>query len=152
MLGINEFFDVAVRIAQRVHLRRTTGLAAGLHDVGDLIVNFQEAHRSARTTAAAEFFTRRTDGRQIGARPRAELEQHCLGIREVHDAFHVVFDRLDEARAALRIFVLGAGAFSFVGLGIEKPVALGGVLADAVLVIEADVEPNRRVECAVLIN
>ena len=152
LLGINEFFDVAVRITKRVHLRCTTGLAAGLHDVGDLVINFQEAHRAAWATAAAEFFARRTDRCQISARARTELEQHRLGIREVHDAFHVVFDGLDEARAALGIFVLSAGALGFVGLGIEKPITLGGIFADSVLMIEADVEPDGGIECAVLIH
>ena len=75
---------------------------------------------------------------------KTKLEQHRLGIREVHDAFHVVFDGLDEARAALRVFILGLGAFGGVGLGIIKPVAFGGVLADAVLVVKTnvDVEPD----------
>jgi hypothetical protein len=41
----------------------------------------------------------------------------------VHDAFHVVIDRLDEAGAALRIFVLGARALGLAGLAIVEPIA-----------------------------
>jgi hypothetical protein len=66
--------------------------------------------------------------------------------------FHVVLDGLDEARAALRIFVLGFGALGLAGLAVVKPVALAGVFADAVLVIQADVEPHRRIERAVLVQ
>src|SRR6267143_1963761 len=54
--------------------------------------------------------------------------------------------------AARRVFVLGAGAFGGAALAVIEPVAAAGVLADAVLMIEADVEPNRRVEGAVLIQ
>ena len=70
----------------------------------------------------------------------------------MHDAFHIVFYGLDEARAALGVFVLSGSAFGFVGLGIVKPITLGGVLADAVLVVKTDVEPYRRVKRAVLIH
>ena len=40
LLGINEFLDVTVPVAERVHLRGATRFAAGLHDVGDLVINF----------------------------------------------------------------------------------------------------------------
>ena len=38
------------------------------------------------------------------------------------------------------------------GLAIVKPIASAGVVADAVLVIETDVEPDRRIERAVLVH
>src|SRR2546429_467228 len=78
--------------------------------------------------------------------------QHRLAVGQAHDVFHVVFDRLDEAGAALRIFVLGGGPFGFAGLAVVIPVAFGRSFADAVLMIKADVEPDRRVERAVLVN
>src|SRR6185312_15003999 len=136
LLGVNEFLDVAVPVTQRVHLGRTTGFAAGLHDVRDLIVNFQEAHRAAGTTAATQFFAAGTDRRQISAGAGTILEQHRFAVGEVHDVFHVVLHGLDEARAALRIFVLRRGALGLLGLAVEEPVALAGILADAIFVIE----------------
>jgi hypothetical protein len=70
----------------------------------------------------------------------------------MHDALHVVIHGLNEARAALRIFVLSAGAFGFAGLAIVKPIAPSGLLADTVLGVEADVEPDRRIKRAILIH
>ena len=55
--------------------------------------------------------------------PEPILEQHRLAVGQAHDVFHVVVDRLNEAGAALRIFVLGGGAFGLAGLAIVKPVA-----------------------------
>ena len=45
-------------------------------------------------------------GRQIRAGARAVFEEHRLAVGQVHDGLHVVIDRLDEAGAALGIFVL----------------------------------------------
>ena len=39
LLGVDEFLDVAVPVAQRVHLGGAARLAAGLHHVGDLVIN-----------------------------------------------------------------------------------------------------------------
>src|SRR3954469_5879108 len=61
LFAIDEFFNVAVPIFQRVHLGRATSLATGFHDVGDLVVNFQERQRTTRTAAAAQFFFAGTD-------------------------------------------------------------------------------------------
>ena len=66
--------------------------------------------------------------------------------------FHIVLDRLDKARAALRIFVLSPGALGLAGFAVVVPVAFGGILADSILVIETDVEPDRRVERAMLVD
>jgi hypothetical protein len=44
----------------------------------------------------------RIDG-EVAARARAALEEHGLGLGEVHDRFHRVLDRVDEARRALRV-------------------------------------------------
>ena len=152
LLAVDEFLDVAMPVAEGVHLGGATGLAAGLHDVGDLIIDLEEAEGAAGATAAGELLAAAADGGKISAGAGAVLEEHGLAVGEVHDALHVVIDGLDEARAALRIFVLGRGALGDVGLAIEEPVALGAVLADAVLGEEADVEPDRRVEGAVLIH
>ena len=71
---------------------------------------------------------------------------------QTHDAFHVVVHGLDEAGAALGIFILGAGAFGGAGFPVGEPAAAGGGLADAVLMEKTDVEPNRGIESAVLVE
>src|ERR1700694_4752291 len=40
---------------------------------------------------------------EIRACARAPLEQHPFGLGQVHDRFHVVLDRVDEAGRALRL-------------------------------------------------
>ena len=152
LLGVNEFLDVAVPVAQRVHFGRATGFAAGFHDIGNLVINFQKTHRAAGPATAAEFFPGRADRRKVRARAGAVFEEHRFAAGEAHDVFHVVRDRLDEAGAALRIFVLGGGALDLARLAAVKPVALAGVFADAVLMKQPHVEPDRRVERAVLVQ
>ena len=44
------------------------------------------------------------------------------------------------------------GAFGLSGLAIVKVIAFARALADAVLVVKADVEPDRGIECAMLIE
>src|SRR5204862_1994852 len=58
----------------------------------------------------------------------------------------------DETGAALGIFVLGRSPFPRARLAIEIPVPLRGVLADAILVEETHVKPDRRIERPVLID
>ena len=114
-------------VLERVHLRRAARLAAALHDVGDLVVDLEERERAARASAAAHLLARGADGGEIGAGPRAELEEHRLGAGEVHDRFHVVLDGLDEAGAALRIFVLRRRALGLAGRAVEEIVALAAL-------------------------
>jgi hypothetical protein len=73
-------------------------------------------------------------------------------VGEAHDVFHVVLDRLDEARAALGIFVLGGGALGLMCLAVIKPITLAGIFSNAVLTEQTNIEPYRRVECAVLVD
>ena len=89
-LGLDELLDVAVPIAQRVHLGGAAGLAAGLHHVGHLVIDLQEGQRAAGPAAAAELLLARADGRKVGAGAGAELEEHRLAVRQVHDGLHVV--------------------------------------------------------------
>jgi hypothetical protein len=89
---------------------------------------------------------------EVGAGAGAELEEHGFAVGEAHDGFHVVVDGLDEAGAALGIDRIGRGAFDGGFLRVVIPVAEGGVVADAVLVVEADVEPDRGIEGAVLVQ
>ena len=64
----------------------------------------------------------------------------------------VSVDRLNEAGAALRIFVLGGRALRLARLAIVEIISLARVFPDPVLVMEPDVEPDRAVESAVLIG
>src|SRR5947209_7790803 len=56
LVSIDELLDVALPVAERVHLGGTTCLAAGFHHVRHLIVNFQKRQRTAGPAAAAQFF------------------------------------------------------------------------------------------------
>src|SRR5439155_11691641 len=49
-----------------------------------------------------KLFPRRTDRRKVAARSRSPLEKHAFGLRQIEDRAHRVFDRVDEARGALR--------------------------------------------------
>src|SRR5262249_48328015 len=122
LFGIDELLDVAVPITQRVHLCRPSSLAAGLYDIGNLVVYFEEGQRAAGTATAAQLLFARADRRQIGPRARPVLEEHRLAIGEVHDAFHIVVHRLNETGAPLRILILGGGALCDVGLPVVKPI------------------------------
>ena len=59
---------------------------------------------------------------------------------------------MDKTGAALWIFVLGRGALGFAGLAVVKIISFARASSDAVLVIQTDIEPNWRVEGAVLIQ
>ena len=134
----------------RLHLGGATGLAARLHHGGDLVVDPHEGKRARGLAAAGELLAVRAKRREVGAGAAAELEQHGLAAGELHDVFHVVVHVLDEAGRALgelvRVLWLDDGA----RLRIPAPVALGA--GDAVLVVEADVEPDGRVEGAMLVK
>ena len=67
-----------------------------------------------------------------------------------HDAFHVVVDALDEAGRRLRRLVSAGGPDDGAGLFIPPPVV--GWPGDPVTVIQPDVEPDRRIERAVLVH
>ena len=83
--------------------------------------------------------------------PRAELEQHGLAAGELHDVFHVVVDALDEAGRALRILVRVLRLHDVCASRRSQRQLHCGA-GDAVLVIQADVEPDGRVERAVLMQ
>ena len=82
----------------------------------------------------------------------AKFEEHGLGFGQVHDGVHVVLDMLDEAGRTLGILILTVGAHDDVVLLIPIEVALAGVFAHAVFVVEAEVEPDRGIEGPVLIG
>src|SRR5690606_25033540 len=63
-----------------------------------------------------------------------------------------VLDALDEARAGLRMLVLPRRPPRTFRLAVPVPVPFRTTLADAVLLVKADVEPDRRIERAVLVK
>src|SRR4030095_15900932 len=82
----------------------------------------------------------------------AIFEEHRFTCRQPHDVFHRVLYTLDETRASLRILVLRRGSVRFSGLTIVKISAGPGAFAHAILMIQADVEPDRRIERTVLVQ
>ena len=149
-LGLDEVHDVGMPVLERLHLGGAAGLAAGLHDGGDLVVDAHEGEGAGGRAAAGEFFAGAADRRQVGAGAGAVFEEHGLAGGEAHDVFHVVFDGLDKAGGGLGVLVGGFGAVDGAGLDVPVVVALGAL--DAVLVVEADVEPDGGVEGAVLVE
>src|SRR5204863_173504 len=78
--------------------------------------------------------------------------EHGFAGRQPHDIFHRVLHALDEAGTPLRVLVLRYGSFCFASLTIVEIVAGPGAFADAILMIQADVKPDRRIEGTVLIQ
>ena len=135
---------------QRLHLRCPPRLTAALHHCGHLVVHPHERQRTRGLAAAGQLFTLASQGRKIRSRAGTKLEEHGLAAGEVHDVLHVVLHALNEAGAPLRVFV-GVVRHHHVALGmVPAPVARRSL--DAVLVVEADVEPDRRVERTVLVD
>ena len=149
-LALDELHHVGVRDLERLHLGGAARLAAALHDRGHLVVNTHEGQGAGGLAAAGELLALAAEGGEIGAGAGAKLEEHRLAPRELHDVFHVVLNALNEAGAPLRILVGVVGHDDVALRFVPAPVA-GGAL-DAVLVVEADVEPHRRVEGPVLVD
>src|SRR5207248_140497 len=115
-------------------------------------VNFQEREWTARFPAAAQLLSCRSQGRKISAGAATELKQHRLASGETHDVFHRVTDALNEAGASLRVFILRPRALGFASLAIVKIISGATVLADTVLMIQTNIEPNRRIKRAMLVR
>ena len=77
-LGRDKLLHVTMGVADGVHLGGTTGLAAGLHHVGYLVIDLEEAHWTGRTSAAGELLAAGANRGQVGAGARAVLEEHGL--------------------------------------------------------------------------
>src|SRR5207342_2036849 len=117
-----ELLDVRVVDVEDNHLRRTPRLAAGLDRPGRRVGAAHEADGPARMAALGELLLRRAQLREVDARARAAAEDDSLAPDPVEDRLHRVLDREDEARRALRAL------------------------------LEADVEPDGRVEGHVLVD
>ena len=144
ILALDELQHVGMPVLDRLHLGGPAGLAAAFHHGRNLIVDPHKRQRPGGAAAAGELLAVRAQRREIGARARAELEEHRLAAGKLHDVFHVVAHALDEARRRLRKLVrilrlnrLAAGLV---------PVPIAHRPLDAVLMIQADVEPDGRIE------
>ena len=139
-------------VADGVHLGGTSSLAAGTNHIGHLVINPEERHRATRDSTATDCLALGPDRRQVGAGAGAKLEEHPLTVRQLEDRLQVVINRLDETGAALRVLVLRRGALCMTNRIIVIPVALRRVIAHAILVMQPDVEPYRRVEGTILVQ
>ena len=124
LLGLapDELLDVGVLHVEHDHLGRAPRLAARLDRAGGRVGAAHEGDRAGGVAALRELLFRRAQPRQVEAGARAAAEDDALAADPVEDRLHRVVDREDEAGAALR------------------------------LRLEADVEPDRRVERRVLVD
>ena len=80
---------------------------------------------------------------------RTPLEQHALGLGEGEDGVERVLHGVDEAGRALRLAVAGDGELDRAGVLVPVPVLRVRIRLQP---IAADVEPDRRVECDLLVE
>ena len=153
LLPVDEVDDLGVIHVEAHHLRRASRRAAALRGAGCAIEHLEEAHEPARRSAAGELLLTPANLTEVRARARSVLEEARFVFDELVDSHQVVGGGLDEARRALRapVRVLGLedAVTADVG-GIPGPVSARA--RDTVLVVEAAVEPNGRVERAVLVD
>ena len=144
ILALDELEDVGMPDLQRLHLGGPTRLAAALDHGRNLVVHPHERQRTRGLPAARQLLAMRPQRREVGARARAELEEHGLAAGQLHDVLHVVLHALDEACRRLGELV---GVFRLLRLAaglVPVPVAHGAL--HTVLVKQAHVEPDRRIE------
>src|SRR4029079_10949646 len=121
-LAPDELVDVWMVDVEYDHLRRAARLAARLDRPRRRVGAAHERARARGVATLRELLLRRAQARQVEARARAAAEDDPLASDPVEDRLHRVVDREDEAGRALR------------------------------RLLEADVEPHRRVERGVLVD
>ena len=91
------------------------------------------------------------NGAQVGAGARSVFEQHGFGVGQAHDIFHGIVHGLDKAGCSLwvTVGVMGNDHFSFFIVPHVAGTCAGGV---TVHLGKTHVEPDRAVECAVLVD
>ena len=102
-LGLDELHDVRVIDVEDDHFGGAARLAAALDDAGKSVETLHEADRTGSDAAAGERFPAAAQRGEVRAGAGAPLEEHALGLGQVHDGFHVVLDGIDEAGGALRL-------------------------------------------------
>ena len=105
VLALDELHHVGMPVLDRLHFGGPAGLAAALYYRRNLVVYPHERQRPRGLAAAGELLAMRTQRGKVGARARAELEEHGFAAGQLHDVFHVVLHALDKARRRLRILV-----------------------------------------------
>src|SRR5207253_1207575 len=121
-LAPDELLHVRMVDVEDDHLRCAPRLAARLDRPGGRVGAAHERHRPGGVAALRQLLLRRAELREVDAGPGAAAEDDALAANPVEDRLHRIVDREDEARAALR------------------------------LLLEADVEPDRRVERGKLVQ
>jgi len=100
-LRVNELLDVRVLHIEDHHLRGAARLATGLHDTSEGVKALHERDRAGGGATTAHLLFGAADRGEVGTCTRTELEEHRLGLREVHDRRHRVLHTIDEAGRAL---------------------------------------------------
>src|SRR5260370_37752044 len=85
------------------HLGSPARLSAALDHAGKCVEALHEAYGTRSDAASGESFMASAERREIRARAGAPLEEHPLGLHQVHDRLHVVLDGVNEASRALRL-------------------------------------------------
>ena len=147
LLGLapDEVLDVGMVGVEDDHLGGAAGFAAGLDDAGEGVKTLHEGDGAGGAAAAGEGSVVLADLGEVGAGAGAPLEEHALGLGEVHNGLERIADRVDEASRALGILLLRAKLGNGPGFFVPGP-AVAARLADA------DVEPDRRVEARHLVE
>src|SRR5687767_504807 len=121
-LAPDELLDVGMVDVEDDHLGRAPRLAARLDRAGGGVGATHEAHGAGGVATLGELLLRGAELGEVDARAGAAAEDDAFAPDPVEDRLHRVLDREDEAGGALR------------------------------LLLEADVEPDRRVEGRVLVD
>jgi hypothetical protein len=141
-----------VPVLERVHLGGAAGLAAAFHDVGDLVVDLEEGERAAGRPPPLIFS--RVERMVERSEPVPEPNLKSIASERARSMIDSMLSSTAWMKQALPwgySYWVG-GALGLAGLAVEEVVAPAALAADAVLVVEADVEPDGRVEGAVLVD
>jgi len=129
------------------HLGGAPSGAAALDGAGRAVADLQKAHQAGTGAAAGEGLAFAANAREVGARAGSILEETRLADPEVHEtafADEIVIHALNEASVNLWVGVSVGRDSDLTRRGVDVVVTLGRT-SDAVGVIEAGVEPLRRI-------
>ncbi len=150
-LALDEFHHVGMPVLDRLHLGRAARLAAALDDRGDLVVNPHERQR-ARSACRRPKASRGANASVDRSVPVPEPNLNSMASLRASSMMSSMSSRtLWMKQAEPCGYSYGfSGCSDLAGLGVPMPVALGPL--DAVLVEQADVEPDGRIERPVLMQ
>ena len=84
-LRIDELLDVRMLHVEDHHLCGAARLATGLHNTSEGVKALHERDRARGGATTAHLLFCAADRGEVGTCTRTELEEHRLGLREVHD-------------------------------------------------------------------